>query len=61
MNGQAGTEEDKGIGILFDDRYSHIKYRSLFPKNWNHAKTIKRNSYLQNYLEEFWKKNKKIV
>ncbi len=53
------TENDIGIGVLFDDRYSHYNYRSLFPKNWNHAKTIKRNSYLQNYLEEFWKKNNK--
>ena len=55
------TENDIGVGVLFDDRYSHYNYRSLFPKNWNHAKTIKRNSYLQNYLEEFWKKNKKNV
>ena len=53
------TETDKGIGILFDDRYSHYKYKELFPRSWSHAKTIKRNTYLQNYLEQFWKKNKK--
>jgi len=51
------TEEDRGIGILFDDRYSHSKYRVLYPRNWSHAKTIKRNTYIQNYLEKFWKKN----
>jgi DNA excision repair protein ERCC-2 len=55
------TEEDKGIAILFDDRYSHRKYQALFPKNWQHAKTIKTGKYLQNYLEEFWKKMKKSV
>ena len=55
------TEDDIGVGVLFDDRYAHYKYRSLFPKNWNHAKTITRNSYLQNYLEDFWKKNKKSI
>ena len=52
------TEEDKGIGILFDDRYAHYKYRSLFPKNWSHAKKVKKNTYIQNYLEDFWKNNK---
>lgn len=54
-------DEDYGIGILFDDRYSHKTYRELFPKNWSHAKRILPKTYLQNYLEEFWKKHKKSV
>lgn len=53
------TEKDVGVGILFDDRYSHRKYHSLRPKNWSHAKTIRKNSYLQSYLTEFWKNNNK--
>ena len=53
------TEEDKGIGVLFDDRYAHRKYKSLFPKSWSHAVTIRKNSYLQTYLDDFWKKSKK--
>ncbi len=53
------TEQDIGVGVLFDDRYSHRKYKSLFPKNWTHAKTIKKNTYLQSYLDRFWKKHKK--
>lgn len=53
------TENDLGVAVLFDDRYSHYNYKSLFPKNWNHAKTIRKNTYLQNYLDAFWKKNKK--
>ena len=55
------TDDDIGVGILFDDRYSHRKYRELFPRNWSHAKWIRRNTYLQNYLEEFWKKRKNRV
>jgi DNA excision repair protein ERCC-2 len=55
------TETDIGVGILFDDRYSHQKYRALFPRNWSHAKRIKKNTYLQNYLEQFWKKHKNKV
>ncbi len=50
------TEKDKGIGILFDDRYSHRKYRTLFPRNWSHVKTINRNSYLQTSIRKFWDK-----
>jgi DNA excision repair protein ERCC-2 len=52
------TEKDKGIGILFDDRYSHRKYRTLFPRSWSHVKTIKRNSYLQTSISKFWDKQK---
>ncbi len=55
------TENDIGIGVLFDDRYSHYKYKTLFPRNWNHMKTVKRNTYLSNYLDRFWKKKKKSV
>ena len=51
------TEEDYGVGILFDDRYSHRIYRTLFPENWNHAKRILPTTYLQSYLDEFWNKN----
>lgn len=52
------TTKDVGVAILFDDRYSHIKYKSLFPINWNHKKTITKGRYLQSYLEEFWLRNK---
>ena len=52
------TEKDRGVGILFDDRYSHYKYRDLFPRNWSHVKTVSKNSYIQTDLDKFWKKNK---
>ena len=52
------TEEDQGVAILFDDRYSHNKYRMLFPRNWSHAVTIAPKTYLQNYLTQFWQKRK---
>ena len=44
--------------VLFDDRYSHNKYKSLFPVFWDHNLTIGRGQYLQSYLEEFWKSKK---
>ncbi len=48
------TNDDIGIAVLFDDRYSHNKYRSLYPVNWNHYKKIGRGQYLQSYLKQFW-------
>ena len=53
------TKNDIGVAILFDDRYSHIKYKSLFPINWNHNKKIGKGQYLQSYLEQFWINKKK--
>ena len=52
------TKSDIGIAVLFDDRYSHNKYKSLFPVNWNHYKSIGKGQYLQSYLEQFWIKKK---
>ncbi len=50
------TNHDIGVAILFDDRYSHAKYKDLFPRNWSHALRIQKGQYLQSYLEDFWKK-----
>jgi len=52
------TKNDIGVAVLFDDRYSHNKYKSLFPVFWDHNLTIGRGQYLQSYLEEFWKSKK---
>jgi DNA excision repair protein ERCC-2 len=51
------TNSDKGVAILFDDRYSHKKYRDLFPLNWSHFKTLGAGEYLQTMLDLFWKEN----
>ncbi|MCF7925584.1 MAG: PD-(D/E)XK nuclease family protein [Candidatus Izimaplasma sp.] len=48
-------DEDKGIAILFDDRYLHHTYQQLFPKHWSHNTTIPHNDYIINYLKAFWK------
>ena len=52
------TNHDIGIAVLFDDRYSHAKYKTLFPKNWNHYKQIGEGQYLQSYIADFWEKQK---
>jgi len=50
------TEKDKGIAILFDDRYTHRKYLELYPKHWNHFNIIRKNDFVQNKIEKFWKR-----
>ncbi len=52
------TDHDIGTAILFDDRYSHNKYKDLFPNNWSHYKTIGKGQFLQSYLIKFWEKQK---
>lgn len=53
------TEEDKGIAILFDDRYTHRKYLELYPNHWSHYKVIRKNDFVQSALNKFWDKFKK--
>jgi len=48
-------DEDTGIAVLFDDRYSLKKYKELFPRQWSHYKKLNKDDYLQNRLEKFWK------
>lgn len=55
------TEEDRGIGILFDDRYKHAKYKHLFPRNWSHYKYVKPLTQLDDLIDSFWKRNNKSV
>ncbi|MEC9485550.1 MAG: helicase C-terminal domain-containing protein [Candidatus Izemoplasma sp.] len=47
-------DDDQGIAILFDDRYLHHTYTSLFPKHWAHIKTIPHNDIIIDYLNHFW-------
>jgi DNA excision repair protein ERCC-2 len=51
------TRLDKGIVILFDDRYSHQKYRKLFPNNWTNAVTVRISSHLKKKINHFWNKH----
>jgi DNA excision repair protein ERCC-2 len=48
------TEEDKGVAILFDDRYLHSVYQNLFPAHWVDVKPLKNKMYLIDVLKDFW-------
>ena len=48
------SEEDRGISILIDDRFSTPVYRSLFPLHWRHAKFVSEPKSLGHLLSKFW-------
>jgi len=48
------SEEDRGAILLIDERFSHNRYRRLFPKHWRHCKTIRNAKRLEILLHEFW-------
>ncbi len=50
------TENDRGIAVLIDDRYSEPKYRALFPKEWKGAKFARNAQSLAEIARIFWKK-----
>ncbi|WPC43099.1 ATP-dependent DNA helicase [Clostridium sp. JS66] len=48
------TEEDRGIVMLMDERFSSRNYRELFPKHWE-ANTVVRNiKEVENIIKNFW-------
>ncbi len=50
------TENDRGIAVLIDDRYSEPKYKSLFPKEWKGAKFAGNAQSLAEIARIFWKR-----
>ncbi len=48
-------EEDRGVVVLVDDRYSEPRYTQLFPEHWNSIQYAGNASELAEILGEFWK------
>ncbi len=48
------SENDKGIVLLIDERFSNRNYRNLFPKHWDHAVRVRIKAELKNRLLGFW-------
>lgn len=47
-------EQDKGIVVLIDDRYSTPTYQKLFPQHWQHLKYAGNSSSLAEIVRNFW-------
>lgn len=48
------TETDRGVVLLVDDRFTHTRYRKLFPPEWSHALTLRSPEALAGALDAFW-------
>ena len=50
------TQDDRGVVLLLDDRFTHNEYARLFPKHWAHRIVLRGAEALQAELERFWAK-----
>ena len=48
------TQDDRGVVLLLDDRFTRSEYARLFPKHWVHRKYLRRTETLKTELEHFW-------
>ncbi|MDE5566257.1 MAG: ATP-dependent DNA helicase [Anaeroplasmataceae bacterium] len=49
------SEEDRGVVILIDERFSHYHYQELMPTHWTNKKMISDSYYLKKELKKFLK------
>jgi DNA excision repair protein ERCC-2 len=48
------TEADRGIIVLIDERFTHARYRRLFPSHWQGFQVVQSNREIKDNLERFW-------
>ena len=40
--------------VLIDERFTHARYRRLFPSHWQGFQVLQSNGEIQDCLERFW-------
>ncbi len=48
------TEADRGIIVLMDERFTHARYRHLFPTHWRGFQVVQSTSEIKEKLARFW-------
>jgi len=48
------TEADRGIIVLIDERFTHSRYRRLFPAQWRGFQVIHSEGEIKDQLARFW-------
>jgi DNA excision repair protein ERCC-2 len=51
------TETDRGIIVLIDNRFTHTRYRELFPSHWRGVQVVQNSIGLKDKLTRFWSKD----
>ncbi|QGU96652.1 DEAD/DEAH box helicase [Clostridium bovifaecis] len=49
------TEEDKGVVLLIDERFSYSSYYKLFPREWSNLINTNGSRGLEEVINNFWK------
>lgn len=50
------TDDDKGVILLLDNRYSQRRYQSLFPYEWYPNFRVRKSDDVKTLCEKFWNK-----
>jgi DNA excision repair protein ERCC-2 len=48
------TEVDRGIIVLIDERFTHARYRRLFPAQWRGFQVVQSDGEIKERLRRFW-------
>jgi DNA excision repair protein ERCC-2 len=48
------TEVDRGIIVLIDERFTHARYRQLFPTHWRGFQVVRNTGEIRERLNSFW-------
>jgi DNA excision repair protein ERCC-2 len=51
------TEADRGIIVLIDERFTHARYRHLFPTHWRGFQVVQNTSEIKDKLARFWSRD----
>lgn len=48
------TENDRGVVLLIDERFSNYNYKGLFPDEWSHLKKVRNSKAIEAAAKDFW-------
>jgi len=48
------SETDRGIIVLIDERFTHARYRQLFPSHWRGNQVVHNSKEMKDKLARFW-------
>jgi DNA excision repair protein ERCC-2 len=48
------SDDDKGMVLLIDQRFSYTNYKKLFPEHWSQYRKVKYSEELKWVCEDFW-------
>jgi DNA excision repair protein ERCC-2 len=48
------TETDRGVIVLLDERFTHARYRHLFPTHWRRFQVVQNIGEIEEKLRRFW-------